>query len=204
MPNKMIRADANLSAAPKRLDPAARRAQLLEHAMAAFADAGIERAVHADVAIRAEVSTPTVFKYFPTREALVDAVLGEVEQTLESLQSHLEPNKVFPPAELTRAMADILSVLCVSRPDMMKVMLIWSVAFSPVRVRYLSFETRLQKILTSLLDSDATDKSDPLILLATAKLFIRMHFDDSTAEDRNDYINRMCEILAATQTASPS
>ena len=61
-----------------RLDPAQRRAQLLACAITAFAEVGISRAGHAEVARRAGVSVPTVFVYFPTREALVDAVLGEV------------------------------------------------------------------------------------------------------------------------------
>ena len=46
---------ANESLAGRRLDPNLRRAQLLEHAISAFADAGIERAAHADVAARAKV-----------------------------------------------------------------------------------------------------------------------------------------------------
>ncbi len=69
----------------RRLDPGARRMQLLEHAICAFADAGIERAAHADVAGRAQVSTPTVFKYFPTRDALVDAELTLGRGALASL-----------------------------------------------------------------------------------------------------------------------
>lgn len=166
--------------------------------MAAFAVAGIERAVHADVALRANVSTPTVFKYFPTREALVDAVLGEIEHSLESLQSLLEPGRIFSPAELTRSMAGVLSRLCANRPDMMKVLLAWSVSFSPVRIRFLSLENRLHKMVASLLDADLSDESDPLILFATAKLFIWMHFNESSPEARNDYIDRMCKILASS------
>lgn len=63
-----------------RLSPEARQAQLLKCAVIAFANNGIGRAVHADVAELANVSVPTVFNYFRTREDLVDAVLGEVER----------------------------------------------------------------------------------------------------------------------------
>lgn len=201
MANKTVRQIVGSPATRRRLDPDERRAQLLEHAISAFADAGIERAAHADVAARAHVSTPTVFKYFPTREALVDAVLGEVEQSLENLQTHLPTGIVLSSSELARAMSGILSGLCLERPDLMKVLLIWSVAFSPVRARYLAFEMRLQTILSSLLDPETSDKSDTLIIFATAKLFIRMHFNETTSDTRRDYINRMCEIL---ETASIS
>lgn len=195
MTSKRARQIAGEPAMRRRLDPQTRRAQLLDHAISAFADAGIERAAHADVAARAKVSTPTVFKYFPTREALVDAVLGEVEQTLESLQTHLPSGIALTSSELVRAMSGILSELCAQRPDLMKVSLIWSVAFSPVRARYLSFESRLQNILSSLLDPETSDESDALILFATARLFVRMHFDETTAEIRRDYVNRICDVL---------
>lgn len=63
-----------------RLNPETRQAQLLKCAILAFANKGIGRAVHADVAELAEVSVPTVFNYFRTREDLVDAVLTDVER----------------------------------------------------------------------------------------------------------------------------
>lgn len=195
MMSKRVQQSAGEPVLRRRLDPQERRAQLLDHAISAFAEAGIERAAHADVAARAKVSTPTVFKYFPTREALVDAVLCEVEQTLENLQTHLPSNIILTSSELVRALSGILSELCDQRPDLIRVSLIWSVAFSPVRARYLSFESRLQAILSSLLHPETSDKSDSLILFATAKLFARMHFDETSAEVRRDYINRVCEIL---------
>ncbi len=65
-----------------RLSKKERRAQLLACALDAFAERGLERAVHADVARKAGVSIPTVFVYFPTRRELVAAVLDEVERFL--------------------------------------------------------------------------------------------------------------------------
>jgi len=62
----------------RRLPPAERRAQLLEIAIGVFADRGLGSARHAEIAERAGVAVSTVFVYFPTREALVDAVLDEV------------------------------------------------------------------------------------------------------------------------------
>ncbi len=73
-----------------RLSPDARSRQLMDHAIAVFAQRGIGRAGHAEIAERANVSFATVFNYFRTREELVDAVLGEVESYLYTLarQSH--------------------------------------------------------------------------------------------------------------------
>ena len=60
----------------KRLSPEERRVQLPETAMDVFAKMGIERAGHGDIAKRADVSTPTVFNYFPTRALLVESKPG--------------------------------------------------------------------------------------------------------------------------------
>ncbi|MBW2231860.1 MAG: TetR/AcrR family transcriptional regulator [Deltaproteobacteria bacterium] len=62
----------------RRLPPEERRAQLLEIAIDVFADRGLGAARHAEIAERAGVAVSTAFVYFPTREALVDAVLDEV------------------------------------------------------------------------------------------------------------------------------
>lgn len=62
----------------RRLPPEERRAQLLEIAIDVFAERGLGAARHAEIAERAGVAVSTVFSYFETREALVDAVLDEV------------------------------------------------------------------------------------------------------------------------------
>ncbi len=62
----------------RRLPPEERHAQLLQIAIDVFADRGLGAARHAEIAERAGVAVSTVFVYFETREALVDAVLDEV------------------------------------------------------------------------------------------------------------------------------
>lgn len=65
-----------------KLSPEERRAQLLGCAVTAFARQGLASANHADVAMEAGVAVPTVFSYFPSREALLEAVLNEVERVI--------------------------------------------------------------------------------------------------------------------------
>lgn len=69
---------ATSSETRRRLPPEERRAQLLEIAIDVFADRGLGAARHAEIAERAGVAVSTVFVYFETREALVDAVLDAV------------------------------------------------------------------------------------------------------------------------------
>lgn len=59
-----------------------RQAQLLSSALDVFARKGIASSGHADVAERAGVAVPTVFRYFPTRAALVEGVVTEVERVI--------------------------------------------------------------------------------------------------------------------------
>jgi TetR/AcrR family hemagglutinin/protease transcriptional regulator len=61
-----------------RLPPEERRAQLLALALDVVAERGLGETRQAEVARRAGVAVSTVFVYFPTREALVDAVVDEV------------------------------------------------------------------------------------------------------------------------------
>jgi len=63
-----------------RLSPEERRDQLLACAVKVFAWNGMTGGNHALVAAAAQVAVPTVFVYFKNHEALVDAVLAEVEQ----------------------------------------------------------------------------------------------------------------------------
>jgi len=192
---KISRADSGK--ARKRLDPTARRAQLLEHAIAAFADAGIERAAHADVAKRAKVSTPTVFKYFPTRDELVDAVLSEVEGAFTGLPGLLPEEDNLTSSEIARTLSATLTELCKKRPNLVKVALSWTVAFSAVRERYKAFETRKIDDLHIIMRRSTATKSDAYILFASMLLFARMHFDETDVEARQNYIDRLCEIFEA-------
>lgn len=181
----------------RRLDPEARREQLLNHAISAFVEAGIERAGHADVATRAGVSTPTVFKYFPTRDALVKAVLDKVESTLLDLIRNIPENSSASPELLTRYWGESLTHMCQTKPDIVKVGLLWSVAFSSVKPRYLAFEDLVLDVVQSRLSAPHLDRSDARIMWANGMLFARMHFNDTPKDVRQMYQRRLSEIFKA-------
>lgn len=106
------------------LDPAARRAQLLDCAMAAFAERGIGGAGHAQVAERAGVSTPTVFAYFPTRQDLTREILLEVHRRATAMiRDHLAG-----PGSPRQRLAVLLAATedqAKAEPDTMRVYLDW-------------------------------------------------------------------------------
>ena len=79
----MLELNPNLK--QKRLPSELRREQLLAYAMMCYADLGVMRAGHGDVAKRANLSTATVFNYFPTRSALTQAVFQEVYNVFDKM-----------------------------------------------------------------------------------------------------------------------
>jgi AcrR family transcriptional regulator len=64
------------SGKPLRADARRNRERILKAARAVFSDKGIEAQID-DVAKRAKVGVGTVYRHFPTKEALVDAVVRE-------------------------------------------------------------------------------------------------------------------------------
>ena len=143
-----------------RLAPADRRAQLLTCAIKAFADAGVSRAGHADVARLAGVSVPTVFVYFPTREALVDAVLGEVGRFIvEDVLSPVQQRADDVPALLVQTAVAFTEAVG-THPDHARVWLDWSTAFrGDVWPHYLKFQDRVVEVLKATVQRGKRDGS---------------------------------------------
>jgi AcrR family transcriptional regulator len=83
-----------------RADAQRNRDSLLEAAKAAFAEAGPEASLD-EIARRAGVGIGTLYRHFPTRDAIVEAVYRrEVQQLADSAPRLIES---LPPAEALRA-----------------------------------------------------------------------------------------------------
>lgn len=108
-----------------RLLPEERRAQLLACGLAAFAEHGVARATHSQVAERAGVSVSAVHSYFRTREDLVAAILGEVETFLISVAMDSLLRKA-PVGDLLMTLATHFADAAAEKPDLIKVWLDWS------------------------------------------------------------------------------
>lgn len=140
-------------APPRRRLPAeARRAQLLDCALQAFAAEGLSRAGHGQVAEIAGVSVPTVFHYFPTRDALVDAVLDEVERFFSDLARQMHGRAGDAASRLIdHGLAFLASAD--THPAHIRVWLDWSTAIREhVWPRYLAFQERLVRIVGTTIE----------------------------------------------------
>src|SRR5262245_60032521 len=67
----------------QRVPPDARRRQLVDHAARILTDHGLEQLQITEVAERADVSRPLVYRLFPTRQALLRAVLEDFVATID-------------------------------------------------------------------------------------------------------------------------
>ncbi len=143
-------AAARQNAGARRLNPAARRAQLLACAMQVFARRGLGAARHAEVAEVAGMSVATVFVYFPTRELLVRAVLDEVARFIhDDVLVPIQRDTVSAP-EVLRESAAAFADSIDRHPDHARVWLDWSTAVrDDVWPLYLEFQERIQTLLVS-------------------------------------------------------
>ncbi|MCC7410566.1 MAG: TetR/AcrR family transcriptional regulator [Gammaproteobacteria bacterium] len=150
---RLVRAAPPPAATPartsrRRLRPAARRAELLGHALAVFARRGLGRAGHAEIAAAAGVAVSTVFVYFPTRADLVDAVLDEVDRFQTELARSIHA-RAAPASELVLDHIRAFTAAVATHPDHARVWLDWSTAIrDEVWPRYLRFQDGIVAIIT--------------------------------------------------------
>jgi TetR/AcrR family hemagglutinin/protease transcriptional regulator len=174
-----------------RLDPDARRSQLLECAIRVFARRGLARGSHAEVAKEAGVAVPTVFAYFRTRSELVTEVLREVARYYSDMADrHYKPENPAARALLDFALAFASSVE--SHADVATVLLDWSTAVrSEIWPLFLEFHRSMveriedtirrgQREGTIAAALDANNAA--LIIVGSAHLVLQMKFSRTSPE----------------------
>jgi TetR/AcrR family hemagglutinin/protease transcriptional regulator len=187
----------------RRLSPEARRAQLLDTAMNVFAELGLERAGHGDIAKRAGVSTPTVFNYFPSRPALVAAVLNQIETHMDELFLRL-PEKRHNRRTRILQMAVVFRQMIIERPDETKAFLKWGVSFDPeLRPAYLKFQDKILDRLVSVLPNNPSDpiqaRAEARIIYGASTLFAAMAFDNFQADEVTGFVTRIADLLSVSE-----
>jgi AcrR family transcriptional regulator len=117
-----MEAGTSVPARPRRADAQRNRARVLEAATEAFAELGLDARIE-EIARRAEVGVGTVYRHFPTKEALMGELLAEKWRTLrdqarESLENESDPWEAF--AGSLRRNAETMSRDAAVRDDIMR------------------------------------------------------------------------------------
>jgi TetR/AcrR family hemagglutinin/protease transcriptional regulator len=124
-----------------------RRALLLKSAIRVFARRGLGGARHSEIAREAKVAVPTVFFYFPTREALVREVLEEVARFFLAMTERMH-NIDRPAPEIVVEHGRVFADAMVTHPDYARVLLEWSTALrEEVWPLYLQFHENNIRII---------------------------------------------------------
>jgi len=165
------------------LDQPERRAMLLRCAVRVFARRGIGAARHAEIAREAKVSVPTVFFYFPTREALVREVLNEVARFFEAMTERIHASS-RPAPEIVLEHGHAFLDAMEKHPEYTRVFLEWSTAMrEEVWPLYLQTQEKQLAIITETIRrwrsetgrgrvEDAED--DARVMAATAYMLAQM------------------------------
>jgi TetR/AcrR family hemagglutinin/protease transcriptional regulator len=192
-----------------RLPPEERRAQLLECALRVFARRGIGAARHAEVAAEADVAVSTAFVYFPTREDLVAAVLGEVERFYVELAERVHGVE-GPARAVLRAHFGAFADSVDDHPDHARVWLTWSSAVrEDIWPRYLAFEDRVVAVIAKTLargqregsiGREISAEDGARLTIGAAHLIARMKFSGRPAPEVTRFLEALIRALAAGPT----
>jgi TetR/AcrR family transcriptional regulator, hemagglutinin/protease regulatory protein len=184
MVKKVKRKPSTKRARARRLDPAERRPQLLQCAIRVFARRGLGGAHHAEIAREARVSVPTVFFYFPTRGALVMAVLDEVARFLTEMTVTIHSGGGDAP-QIVLAHAKAFAESVETHTDYARVWLDWSTAIrEEIWPHYLEFQENIVAIIANtirrwrlergIIDDEAED--DARLIVGSAHMIAQLKF----------------------------
>jgi AcrR family transcriptional regulator len=130
-----------------RLPRAQRRQQILAAAAEAFAEAGFRGTSLADVAARVGVSQPGLLHHYPTKEALILAVLAERD---EDDRRHLD--EVFRGTAMN--LVDWLTTLCTinsERPELVRLFAVAAAeSLHPAHPAHTYFQERYERLRGSV------------------------------------------------------
>lgn len=194
----------NIQTTRRRMNPDDRRAQLLAHGVSVFANLGIGRASHAEVARAAGVSVATVFNYFPSRENLVDQILTHVNDFLSEMVEIVDEPQLPVPEALYRMMSTFAAAAN-SDPDMIRVWLEWSTSIrDETWPKYLVFQEscidRIRQVIirgqvsgTVSADVDAEDAAR--MAVGDAHMVALMQFARRASSDLDRFLRHTVESV---------
>ncbi len=177
----------NKARARTRLPKDERRSQLVQHAVIVAARKGIGRLAHAEVARDAGVAVPTVFAYFENRNALVSAVIEEVErfyvnQYSQSLAKYPSPQDGLRDLMMTYAKS------VGTHPQYAQVWLEWSTAVRNEAGIWDSFQNYQETMIArfakeirraqkaGLIDADVSPVDASRLVVATAYTITQLKY----------------------------
>lgn len=133
--------------------PPDRRTAVMQAALALFAERGFHGTRVPDIAVRAGVATGTIYTYFATKEALVNAVYQDRKQAMGAAVA-----AAFPPGPLTRE--GVVQAWCG---------MVAAAQADPMAFRFLELHHHADYLDAPSRAADAAAQAGPLVVLAAAQ-----------------------------------
>jgi TetR/AcrR family hemagglutinin/protease transcriptional regulator len=181
-----------------------------------FADHGLGAANHALVAAEAQVSVPTVFFYFKTREKLVDAVLSEVEHFVGSaFESAMHDDRPADEALMQLVRKEVQALE--THPNHVRVFFEWGIAMrAPIWPRFVKLDRRMLSVLKMLIERgqregcfrrDLVPEDEAQILHAASRVLAQMKLLNAPQARIDRFHQSMVQTLLVpqqTRTRAPA
>lgn len=186
----------------KRLSPEERKQQLLQAAIDLFAEKGFGEAKHADIAKRVGISTAATFVYFPTREALLEAVADEVGQYYLALFEDIAADGDDARAVLHNLAAKVLDAVSTD-PNYVKVQLAWASRFDPfMRKKYRTFDDAVLSSVSAILwasedNISQENRDDARILISASQTLALMKLDGEPKDKLERFTQHTIDVVLA-------
>ncbi len=197
-----------------RLAPEARRRQLLGCALRVFARRGIGEARHAEIAKEGKVAVATVFVYFPTRKALVEAVLGEVASFYIEMARRIHARHDLRASEVLLRHAEEFSASVVTHEDYARVWLDWSTSIREgVWPRYLEFQREVAEIVANTIARGQREGNiqaylEPhfaaLLMISAAHMVAQLQFSHQPPHILSGFMQTLLHAVTRKGAAAPS
>ena len=183
----------------RRLSPDERAAQLHEIALELFAEKGLGRVGHGDIAKRAGVSTGTVFNYFPSTESLNEMVMAFVRaKALEIFEGadFERAEDISKDQSLVLIYGQRLLELVEIQPNCLKIFLNWSHSFGePFRQRFLAVKQNILKHIEQNLSPRGSRDIDAKIIFGAGVLLAQMKIENAPEEELHRFALRVAQLV---------
>jgi AcrR family transcriptional regulator len=157
------------------------------------------------VAAQAKVSVPTVFHYFANSDALVDAVLVEVER-LYTMALLSVSELSLPPDQVLDTLTRTLVATIDSHPDHVQILTEWSISSrSPLWPRYVKLYRKMVRAVAKVIErgqaeglfrADVNAEDEAAILYAVSRAFIQMKALGASPERFESFLRSVMQSVA--------
>ncbi|WP_187273908.1 TetR/AcrR family transcriptional regulator [Paenibacillus sp. N3.4] len=147
------------------------RQSILRKAKESFFEQGFDKTSMKDIAVKLDVSVGNLYRYFPNKEALFDAVVLPAYESLTRMIQHHEHNVDEKPSGifLLEAISDILSELLQEHREGLLIILDGSIGTRHERAKDHLFDLLTEHLLSHFADFNQHNDTSETLDLAVAR-----------------------------------